>query len=182
MNTNEILLSHFTTNIDWILRIVGMFTILKTFVSFFYNLFKTNYSYDEINIISNPDKNMLNQFRYYETFEFQNDSNIDPTLFAPVNKSLHKLSLYKLKLTKRGQLKKTERIYYKKKLEPNEAILFHIYRNCASPSVVLSWKSKDGYTSDYYFSENGFNGNNDLQIIKYKKNFINSLIDFILKK
>lgn len=182
MNTDNTLISSLAINIDWILRIIGMSTIIVTFLSFFYNLFITKDSYDEINIISDPTDDELSQYSYYESFEFESNNSSESTLFAPVNTSIHKISLYKLKLTDKGILRKTTRVYYRKKLEPNEAILFHIYRNCASPSVMLSWKSRDGYTSNYYFVENGFNGNNNVHIIKYKKTFINSLIDFILKK
>lgn len=170
-----------TDILDWILRIVGLLSIFMWFISLIFNFFKNKNSYLNINIISNPSTDILNSIIYYNEFNPDNhESNGESTLLFPSDDCIYNVKLYKLSITKRGTLKKDKLIFKEKKLLPNTGILFNIYKNCGAPGYMISWKNKDGANAKYEFYENGFNGNNNLNIIEYKTNFINRIFNYII--
>lgn len=169
--------------LDWILRIVGAFSIITKIISFIFNLFKNKTDYSNIRIIANPTEEDLNTLIHHEEFSLENySSHGESTLLAPVDSALRDVKLYKLYITKNGKLKKGNVVFKIKKLSPNHGVLFNIYKNCGAPSYMLSWKNNSGYVAEYVFAENGFNGNTNYNIIEYKSSLINYIFHFTLSK
>jgi len=60
-------------------------------------------------------------------------------------------------------------------ITPNTGVLFDIYYAEGIPSRKLVWICDYGIKGEHIFAENGFNGNVDTLIYRYKYNFITKI-------
>ena len=92
------------------------------------------------------------------------------------------VKLYSLKLTEDGNLKKDVLIKKYKNLEPYHGVVFNIMRTCAAPNYLLEWKIDYGYKGKEELSYNGFNGNDNEEIIKYSYGIISKIRKILMLK
>ncbi|MEG1254838.1 hypothetical protein [Clostridium sp.] len=134
--------------------------------------------FNDITIIANPSEKEKNVYHSYQSYDDLQLSG-EYTLIAPVNNIFKNIKVYEIKLTDKGKLKKGNILYSLKLLEPNRALLLNIYCSCGAPARCIVWEDKSGRKSEYFFRENGFNGNRNHSIIRYKSSIKNYILDFI---
>ena len=164
--------------IDWILRITGLASIIIILT----NLFIKDCEYiNNVKIIANPTEDELNKCKTYEEYGEEEKSH-ENTLFIPLSCNVKVLKLYSLKLTEDGKLKKDVLIKKYKNLEPYHGVVFNIMRTCAAPNYLLEWKMDYGYKGKEELSYNGFNGNDNEEIIKYSYGIISKIRKILMLK
>ena len=164
--------------IDWILRITGLASIIIILI----NLFINDFEYiDNVKIIANPTEEELNKCKNYEEYS-EEEKSYENTLFLPLSCNVKVLKLYSLKLTEEGKLKKEALIKKYKNLEPYYGVIFNAMRTCAAPRYLLEWKIDYGYKGKEIVQYNGFNGNDDKEIVKYHYGFISKIRKILMIK
>ncbi len=164
--------------IDWILRITGLSSIIIILINLF---FKDSEYLDNVKIIVNPTEEELNKCKDYDEYGNKEESH-ENTLFIPLSCNVKVLKLYSLKLTEDGVLKKDLLIKKFKNLEPYHGVVFNIMRTCAASSYLLEWKVDYGYKGEELLSYNGFNGNDNVEIIKYNYGIISKIRKILMLK
>ena len=164
--------------IDWILRITGLaFTIIILI-----NLFIKECEYiDNVKIIANPTEDELNECKIYEEY-ISEEKSIERTLFIPLSCNIKSLKIRKVKITNNGKVKKGKVIKEFKRLEPYHGVLFNTIRGCTIPSYLLEWKIEYGYKGESILCTNGFNSNENENIIKYNYGLISKIRKILLIK
>ncbi len=164
--------------IDWILRITGLVSIIIISI----NLFIKEYEYiDNVKIIANPTENELNECKIYEEY-ISEEKSVEKTLFIPLSCDIKSLKVRKVKIVNNGKIKKGKVIKKFKRLEPYHGVLFNVTRGCAAPSYLLEWKIEYGYKGELILCANGFNGNENENIIKYNYGLISKIRKILLVK
>lgn len=159
--------------IEGILAIIGIFSVI-------FALKNEDDFYSEITIIKNPNKEELDKYHYIVEGYRDVSLNGEKVLIASRNKVIKDIKVFRVDF-ENGKIKRKEVLYSYKKLIPNNALLFDIYYSCGMPSRCIRWRRSDGAIGELFLQENNYNGNNDYQIIKYKKSFL-SFMYKIFKK
>ena len=161
-----------------VLRITGFASIIKIVI----NLFIRDFEYiNNVKIISNPTKEELNRCKAYEEYNAE-EKNHENTLFIPLSCNVKVLKLYSVKISNKGMLKKGKLVKKYKNLEPYDGVLFNITRGCAVPNYLIEWKIDYGYKARELLDSNGFNGNNNEEIIKYNYGIISKIRKILMIK
>ena len=61
-------------------------------------------------------------------------------------------------------------------------MLFNIIRGCVAPTYLLEWKIDYGYKAKEELYSNGFNGNENEMIIKYRYGIISKIRKILMLK
>lgn len=163
---------------DWILRIAGLLSILVAISSLI--LSKDEYIENvKIKFLGPFDskihKDILKEVRYYHEYH-DKDIYGESTFFKPNSCNIKYLKVFEIDWDiekERLVIKKCLETF--KNIEHDTGVLLDIYYVEGIPNRKIVWKSDYGITGEHIFEYNGFNGNVDTTIYKYKFNIFNKI-------
>lgn len=159
-----------TELIDNILRAAGLFSLIYATLQII--LPKTDY---ESNILIKriESEGETDNLHYYYNYD-DDEIHRERTLFIPQRTRIKKLEVVSLKWDG-NKLKKDKVLKTFVNLEPETGVLFNIYYTCGSPTRKIIWTCDYGLKGEHYFAGNGFNGNVNTAIYKYKYSLTNNI-------
>lgn len=97
------------------------------------------------------------------------------TFIRPIDARIKVLKVYEVVIKKNGKLKKGKCMAKYTNIFPNNGVVLDIYYAEGIPNRLIRWKMDYGFSGEFLFSENGFNGNVNLEGYNYKYNGITKL-------
>ena len=150
------LMEKFMTNISNFLSIIGLLSIIISFLKLFYN----NKKYDNSIIIYCSDniENTISKYRYIEIMDLHGNNHV---VIEPNCCIISSIKVYNTKINGKGCLKRTSLIDIRKNIKPNTACILNVDYTCGIPNKIIEIKNCYGGKCNIELIENGFNGNND---------------------
>jgi len=142
------------TILDWILRIIGIISLLWFLISLF---IKTKEFSTSVRISRIVDKREIERYSDYREFT-------DPELtgeylvFEPQDSIVKRVIIYKVKWSVKG-LKKEMKLAEFKDVTPGKPLIYNTYYPEGAPSKMVEWQGDYGTKGVYILHENGKTGN-----------------------
>lgn len=162
--------------IDWILRVVGILSILQVIIKY---LFQKKVWHNDIKVTRKTFNDAeKDEFRFKRIYYFGDDPN-EITIIYGENLPIREIKVYNC-IFEKNKLKKGKIIYTQKNILPNEAVFLKLYYSCAMPNYIVEIKNNNYEIADLLIAENGFNGNVNYENgILYKKSIISIIYKII---
>jgi hypothetical protein len=153
--------------IDWILRIVGFFTIIISFISLFINRseFDVNVYINRIN--KSDFANYENAIEYVDA-----DMNGEYLVFMPQGNTNFKNVKYRECIFHRKRFKIKKVLKQFKNINCTNGLIINTYYPCGLPGRILEWEADYGVKGRYIIIENGKDGNVKYGNYLYKYNLL----------
>ena len=147
------LIFDFATIIDWILRVVGILSLIKLLCKFIFDKRKWDDTL-KIKRVFNSEKYLNNYKRIYPYGEDSEETTIIESNIFPIKR----INIYKIKC-KNGKINKDKLLYSHRDLLPGEALFLNKCYSCGIPNCIVEIVSYDYGKALVELQENGINGN-----------------------
>lgn len=162
--------------IDWILRVVGILSILQVIIKY---LFQKKVWHNDIKVTRKTFNDAeKDEFRFKRIYYFGDDPN-EITIIQGTTYPIREIKVYDCIFNK-NKLKKGEILYTQKNILPDEAVFLKLYYSCSMPNYIVEIINNKYEIAEILIAENGFNENVNYENgILYKQSFISIIYKMI---